>query len=113
MFGQLNVWVLALAATAMLAGTAEASYRRSNSLSHVSTHIIPNWNNTGSDVCFVHNSNNVPVSVLVSVFPTGTIILGFDNWTIPVGLGPFAATSVYSWTALRPGSEYCKVVSVR
>ena len=115
MFGKLSVWIFAfvLAATLALGGSAEAAFRKTNTLSNVRTQIIPNWNNTGSDVCFVHNANNASVSALISVFPTGTLVLAGDTWTFPVLLGPFGGARVFSWTPLLPASEYCKVMVVR
>jgi len=115
MFGKLNVWISAavVATTLALSGAAEASFRKTNTLSNVSTQIIPNWNNSGTDVCFVHNLNNVPVSVVVKAFPSGTLVLGIDTWTFPVVLGAFGEARVFSWTPLTPASEYCKVMLVR
>ena len=110
MFGKLGVWISAsvMAAALSLGGSAEA-----NTLSKVSTRVIPNWNNTGADVCFVHNSNNVPVSVLISAFPAGTtLVTGPGTWTLPVSLGAFDGAKVFSWTPpLRAGS--CKVLFVQ
>lgn len=110
-----SVWIFAfvLAATFALGDSAEAAVRKTNVLSNVRTQIIPNFNNTGTDVCFVHNANNASVSTLISVFPTGTLILAVDTWTFPVVLGPFAGARVFSWTPLKPASEYCKVMVVR
>jgi hypothetical protein len=115
MFGKLSVCVFAsvVAITLALGGTAEARFRKSNTLSNVSTRIIPNWNDSGSDVCFVHNSNNAPVSAVISVFPTGTLVLEFDTWQFPVLLGAFGDARVFSWTPLLPASEYCQVMLVR
>jgi hypothetical protein len=115
MFGKLSVWISAsvVVTTLTLGGTAEARFRKSNTLSNVSTRIIPNWNNSGSDVCFVHNSNNAPVSAVISVFPTGTLVLGIDTWTFPVLLGAFDGARVFSWAPLTPASEYCQVMLVR
>ena len=109
MFGKLSVWISAsVVATALaMGGTADA-----NTLSRVSTRIIPNFNKSGSDVCFVHNSNNVPVSAIISVFPVGTAVFGIDSWTFPVLLGAFGSTKVFSWASpIRSGS--CKVLSVQ
>jgi hypothetical protein len=110
MFGKLSVWISAsvVATTLALGGTAEARFRKSNTLSNVSTHIIPNWNNSGSDVCFVHNSNNAPVSAVISVFPADIL-----PWSFPVLLGAFGDAWVFSWTPLTPASEYCQVMLVR
>jgi hypothetical protein len=115
MFGKLSIWTFAggLAVTVALGGCADAAVRKTNTLSNVRTQIIPNWNNSGADVCFVHNANNASVSTLVSVFPTGTLVLSVDTWTFPVVLGPFAGARVFSWTPLLPASEYCKVMVVR
>ena len=115
MFGKCSVWIFAsvVATTFTLSGAAEASVRKTNRLSNVSTQIIPNWNLSGSDVCFVHNANNASVSALISVFPTGTLVLTGDTWTFPVVLGPFGGARVFSWTPLLPASEYCKVMVVR
>jgi hypothetical protein len=109
MFGKLSVWISALvvATTLALGGSAQA-----NTLSNVSTRIIPNWNNSGSDVCFVHNSNNVPVSAVISVFPMGTAVFGIDNWTFPVLLGAFGGTKVFSWTPPKHAGS-CKVLLVQ
>ena len=115
MFGKLSVWLSAsvVAITLALGGTAEA-FRKSNTLSNVSTRIIPNWNNSGSDVCFVRNSNNVPVSTVISVFPTGTLLIGTDTWTFPILLGAFGEARVFSWRPpTPPASEYCQVMLVR
>lgn len=109
MFGKLSVWVSAsvVVATIALCATAQA-----NTLSKVSTRIFPNWNNSGSDVCFVHNSNNVPVSAIISIFPMGTAVFGIDNWTLPVWLGASGGAKVFSWTPpVHAGS--CKVLSVQ
>ena len=115
MLGKLTaaIFAIVLATTLALDGSAEARYRKSNTLSNVSTRIIPNWNNSGSDVCFVHNSNNTPVSVVISVFPTGTPFTEFDTWQFPVLLSALGNASVFSWTPLLPGSELCQVMSVR
>jgi hypothetical protein len=115
MFGKSSPWIFAFVlATALALGTsAEAAVRKTNTLSNVRTQIIPNWNNSGADVCFVHNTNNASVSTLISVFPTGTLVLAGDTWTFPVVLGPFAGARVFSWTPLLPASEYCKVMVVR
>jgi hypothetical protein len=115
MFGKLSVWISAsvFAATLALGGTAEARFRKSNTMSNVSTRIVPNWNNGGADVCFVHNANNAPVSAVISVFPTGTLILELDTWQFPVALGAFGTARVFSWTPLTPAAEYCQVMLVR
>jgi hypothetical protein len=115
MFGKLTIWIsaLVLASTLALSGYAEAAVRKTNMMSNVRTQIVPNWNNSGADVCFVHNANNASVSTLISVFPTGTLVLAGDRWTFPVVLGPFAGARVFSWTPLLPASEYCKVMVVR
>jgi hypothetical protein len=115
MFGKLSIGIsaLVLAMTFALGGGAEATVRKTNTLSSVRTRIIPNFNHTGTDVCFVYNANNASVSTLVSVFPTGTLVLAFDTLTFPVVLGPFATARVYSWSPLIPASEYCKVMVVR
>ena len=115
MFGKLSVGISAfvLAVTLGLVGTADAAVRKTNSLSNVHTRIVPNFNHTGADVCFVHNANNASVSILVSVFPTGTLVLSADTWTFPLVLGPFAGARVFSWSPLTPASEYCKVMVVR
>ncbi len=109
MFGKLGAWISALvvATTLALGGGAEA-----NTLSKVSTRIIPNWNRSGSDACFVRNSNNVPVSAVISVFPMGTAAFGIDSWTFPVLLGAFDGTKVFSWT-LPAHAGSCKVLSVQ
>ena len=115
MFRKLSIWnsVFVLAATFALAPSAQATVRKTNVLTHVRTHIIPNFNHTGTDVCFVYNANNASVSTLISVFPTGTLVLAADTLTFPVVLGPFAGARVFSWTPLTPASEYCKVMVVR
>jgi hypothetical protein len=115
MFGKLSIWISAplLATTLALGGSAEAAVRKTNTLSNVHTQIIANWNNTGADVCLVHNANNASVSTLISVFPTGTLVLAGDTWTFPVVLGPFGGARVFTWTPLLPASEYCKVMVVR
>ena len=89
-----------------LVGSAEAVVRKTNRLSNVGTRIIPNLENSGADVCFVHNANNATVSILVSVFPTGTLVLAADTWTSTIVLGPFGTARVFSWTPLLPASEY-------
>jgi hypothetical protein len=115
MFGKLSVWIFAsvMATTLALGGAAEALYRKSNTLSDVSTRIIPNWNNSGSDVCFVHNSNNAPVLAIISIFPSGTPFIEIDTLQFPVLLGAFGDARVFSWTPLLPGSELCQVMLVR
>ncbi len=114
MVGKLGIGISAIVlAISIQSGAAEAAVRKTNSLSHVRTQIIPNFNNSGADVCFVHNANNASVSILVSVFPTGTLVLAADTLTFPLVLGPFAGARVYSWTPLIPASEYCKVMVVR
>jgi hypothetical protein len=85
---------------------------QANTLSHVSTRIFRNWNHSGTDVCFVHNSNRVPVSAIVSIFPMGTAVFGVDSWTLPVGLGASATSRLYSWEPPRHGGS-CKVLSVQ
>jgi hypothetical protein len=112
MFGKLSIWISAsvLATTLALGGFAEAAVRKTNMMSNVRTHIIPN---NGADVCIVHNFNPVPVSVVISVFPTGTLVLAGDRWTFPMVLGAGDVARVYSWTPLLPPSEYCKVMLVR
>jgi len=109
MFRKLSVWISAsvVATTLALSGGAEA-----NTLSRVSTRIILNWNNSGSDVCVVHNSNNVPVSAIISVFPVGTAVFGIDSWTFPLLLGAFDGTKVFSWAPPRHAGS-CKVLSVQ
>lgn len=115
MFDKLSIWIFALvlAITTALGDPAEAAVRKTNMLSNVHTHIVRNFNNTGTDVCFVYNANHASVSTLISVFPTGTLILAGDTWTFPVLLGPLSGARVYSWTPLIPASEYCKVMVVR
>ena len=102
MFGRLSFWISALVLAAIFTpgGYAAAAVRKTNMISNVRTQIIPNWNNSGVDVCFVHNANNASVSTLISVFPTGTLVLAGDTWTFPVVLGPFAGAKVFSWTPL-------------
>lgn len=107
MFRKFSVWIFASVAaiTFALPGNAAA-----NTLSRVSARIIPN--RSGSDVCIVYNSNDVPVSAIVSVFPMGTAVFGIDNWTFPVSLGASSGARVFSWTRpMRAGS--CKVLSVQ
>jgi hypothetical protein len=114
MYGKLSVWILACTlAILVLGGSAEAVVRKTNHLSNVRTQIIPNFNNTGTDVCFVYNANNASVSTIVKVFPTGTLVLAGDTWTFPVVLGPLSGARVASWTPLLPAAEYCKVMIVR
>lgn len=115
MIGKLGIRVSAfvLAITCALGSSAEAAVRKTNALSHVRTQIVPNFNNSGADVCFVYNGNNASVSTLISVFPTGTLVLAADTLTFPLVLGPFAGARVFSWTPLIPASEYCKVMVVR
>jgi hypothetical protein len=115
MFEKLRVWIplFVLAVTFALASSAQATVRKTNVLTHVRTQIVPNFNHTGADVCFVYNANNASVSTLISVFPNGTLVLAADTLTFPVVLGPFAGARVYSWTPLTPASEYCKVMVVR
>ena len=115
MFGKLSIWtfLLTLAAMLVFAPSAQANVRKTNVLTNVRTQIIPNFNNTEADVCFVYNANNAPVSILVSVFPTGTLVLSGDTWTLPFVLGPHSGARVFSWTPLKPASEYCKVMVVR
>lgn len=114
MFGKLSFWISILVPAAMLAlsPAAEATVRKTNVLTNVHTRIIPNFNHTGADVCFVYNANNASVSTFISVFPTGTLLLS-DTWTFPVVLGPLSAARVFSWTPLLPASEFCKVMVVR
>jgi hypothetical protein len=115
MCGKLNVWIFAclLAAALAFAPSAEATVRKTNVLTNVRTKIIPNFDNSGTDVCFVYNANPAPVSVLMSVFPTGTLVLSGDTWTFPLVLGPLSGARVFSWSPLIPASEYCKVMAVR
>jgi hypothetical protein len=115
MFGKLSIGISAfvLAMTFALVGATQAAVRKTNSLSNVHTRIVPNFNHTGTDVCFVYNANNASVSTLISVFPTGTLVLSVDTWTFPVVLGPFGGARVFSWSPLTPASEYCKVMVVR
>ena len=115
MFDKLSIWIFAIVLATMLIAvdSAEAAVRKTNVLSNVRTHIIPNLNNTGTDVCFVYNANNASVSTLISVFPNGTLILAADTLTFPVVLGPRSEARVFSWTPLTPASEYCKVMVVR
>jgi hypothetical protein len=115
MFGKLNVWIFAclLAAPLVFASSAEATVRKTNVLTNVHTKIIPNFDNSGTDVCFVYNANRAPVSILISVFPTGTLVLSGDTWTFPLVLSPLSGARVFSWTPLLPASEYCKVMAVR
>lgn len=109
MFGKLSVWIsVSVVSTALAMGGATEA----NTLSHVSTRIIPNFNNSGSDVCFVHNSNNVPVSAIISVLPIGTAVTGIDDWTFPMMLGAFGGARVFSWTPPRHAGS-CKVLSVQ
>jgi hypothetical protein len=114
--GKPAIWISALVVgiSAFLGDDgAQAAVRKTNSLSNVSTHIIPNWNNSGSDVCVVQNANSVSVSVLVSVFPTETLVLAGDRWTLTMVLGAYSGARVFTWTPLLPASEYCKVMVVR
>ena len=115
MFGKLSFWIFSSVLAAMVASTpsAQATVRKTNILTNVRTQIVPNFNHTGADVCFVYNANNASVSTLISVFPTGTLVLSADTWTFPVVLGPFSGARVFSWTPLTPASEYCKVMVVR
>src|ERR1700733_15622494 len=112
MFGKLSTAISTsvLAMTFALAGAADAAVRKTDSLSNVHTRIIPNFNNSGTDVCFVYNANNTSVSTLISVFPTGTLVLAGDTWTLPMVLSPLFGTRVYSWTPLITASEYCKAM---
>jgi|ERR1700679_1382541 hypothetical protein len=107
MLRKFGIWISAsVVATSLVFGAADA-----NTLSKVSTRIVRN-SNTGSDVCLVHNLNNVPVSAIVSVFPIGTAVTGIDNWTLLVSLGAFGGAQLYSWTPpMHAGS--CKVLSVQ
>ena len=109
MFWKLSVRISTsvLATILVLGGAAEA-----NTLSKVSTRIVRNWNNSGSDVCLVHNSNNVPVSAIISIFPMGTAVFGIDNWTLPVWLGASSGAKVFSWTPPAHAGS-CKVLSVQ
>lgn len=109
----IGIFALVLAITCALCTSAEATIRKTNVLSHVHTRIIPNFNNSGTDVCFVYNANNASVSTLISVFPTGTLVLAADTLTFPIVLGPLGEARVFSWTPLTPASEYCKVMVVR
>lgn len=115
MFRKLNIWISSflLAAVFALTPSAQATVRKTNILTNVRTQIVPNFNHTGADVCFVYNANNASVSTLISVFPTGTLVLSGDTGTFPVVLGPFSGARVFSWTPLTPASEYCKVMVVR
>jgi hypothetical protein len=114
MFSKLGVWASAcVLAIFALSGATEAAVRKTNAISNVRTRIIPNFNNSGTDVCFVYNANNTSVSTLISVFPTGTLVLAGDTWTLPMVLSPLSGTRVYSWSPLIPASEYCKVMVVR
>ncbi|MGA2058557.1 MAG: hypothetical protein ABSG88_25050 [Bradyrhizobium sp.] len=109
MFGKLSVRISVSVVAAVLGLGSNAG---ANTLSKVSTRIIPNWNNTRSDVCFIHNSNNVQVSAVVSVFPMGTAAFGIDSWTFPVFLDAFGSARLFSWTPPRRGGS-CKVLSVQ
>jgi hypothetical protein len=115
MIGKLSIWISVVAISVVLGGEswAQAPVKKTNTLSNVSTHIIPNWNNSGSDVCVVHNANSVPVSLLVSVFPTETLVLAGDRWTLTMVVGAHTTARVFTWTPLLPASEYCKVMIVR
>jgi hypothetical protein len=109
MFAKKGVWIFAsMMATTFALGTPTEA----NTLSNVSTRIIPNWNNEGAEVCILHNSNNVPVSALVSVFPMGTAVFGVDNWTFPILLGAFGSVRVFSWALPRRAGS-CKVLSIQ
>jgi hypothetical protein len=109
MSGKLSVWI---SASVVATGLALGSTAEANTLSKVSTRIFSNWNNSGSDVCFVHNANNVPVSAVVTVFPMGTAAFGIDSWTRPVLLGALGGTRVFSWTPPAHAGT-CKVLSVQ
>ncbi len=109
MFGKLSVWISVSLVPMPL---ARGSSAEANSLSRVSTRIVPNFNNSGSDVCFVRNSNNVPVSAIISVLPVGTAITGIDDWTFPITLSAFGGARVFSWTPPRHAGS-CKVLSVQ
>jgi|SRR5579871_3102531 len=115
MFGKFDLAIstFALATMFALSGSAETTVRKTNVLSNVRTQIIPNFDNAGADVCFVYNANDANVSTLISVFPTGTLVLAGDTWTFPLVLGPHGTARVFSWTPLKPASEYCKVMVVR
>lgn len=114
MMRKLGFWISIFVPAAMLAlsPAAEATVRKTNVLTNVHTRIIPNFNNTGTDVCFVYNANNASVSTFISVFPTGTLLLA-DTWTFPVLLGPRSGARVFNWTPLLPASELCRVMVVR
>jgi hypothetical protein len=108
MFRKLSIWISAsMMTTLALGGAAEA-----NTLSNVTTRIIPNWNHSGTDVCIVHNSNNVTVSAIISVLPIGTAVLGTDSWTFPMILSASDTAKVFSWNPPRHAGS-CKVLSVQ
>jgi hypothetical protein len=109
MFEKFCAWIVFVV---VVTAVALCSSAEANTLSNVSARIIPNWNNSGTDVCIVNNSNNVPVSAIVSVFPMGTAVFGIDSWTFPVLLGAFGGTKVFSWTPPRHAGS-CKVLSVQ
>lgn len=109
----MGISAFVLAIIYVLGAPADAAVRKTNVLSNVRTRIVPNFNNSGTDVCFVYNANRASVSTLISVFPTGTLVLAADTLTFPVVLGPLAGARIFSWTPLIPASEYCKVMVVR
>src|SRR5579872_1372813 len=60
MFGKLSIWIssFVLAAVLAVAPSAQATVRKTNVLTGVRTQIVPNFNHTETDVCFIYNANN-------------------------------------------------------
>jgi hypothetical protein len=52
-------------------GDAFAKHKHSKLKPSVSTRIILDWNNSGSDVCFAHNSSGMPLTAVIDFFPAG------------------------------------------
>lgn len=91
-----------------------AKPRTTNCLSNVCTRIILAYNNgTGGDVCFIHNSNNRPVTAYAAVSPTWPN--GGVGTVGPINLGIFADQPIFPWI---PGmydwhTYKCLVTSVK
>jgi len=80
------------------------------SILNVKTRIILNWNHSGQDVCFVHNSNGKRVVAYVDVYPAGipetsTATMG------PIFMAPIDDQKIFSWWGKKPVPLKCTVKS--
>ena len=104
--------VLSLAAAQHANARAKRVKPLDNSIVNVKTRIVPNWQNSGQDVCFVHNSNGRRVVAYVNAFPAGLFQTSKETATIgPIFMAPIDDQKVFSWWGKRPAPPKCWVKS--